>query len=272
MQVKSIAECSLAILLTFIKLPFVIKIFVLSIFESSFHTDFTEQYFLSLLQQRQFSLPNSSPPKGIILRNEASPISVSPSNEFITPITTTINTAGHWLTGKSNIIATNSAIKSFVKETTSQVYTNRMSSQWNQAAAKTPQHPASHWTPQLTPISWTPQLPASSWTPQDIPVSASYSAPVTTQSGQVNAISRAIPVTTCSSPPTVQVTPSSIAPHTTQVTASSIAPHTTQITGSSSAPHHLAPGTPGPIKFSINRQPFTPPSTSTVLKVSVLHG
>ena len=33
MQVKSIAECSSAILSTFLKLPFDIKIFVLSIFE-----------------------------------------------------------------------------------------------------------------------------------------------------------------------------------------------------------------------------------------------
>ena len=45
MQVKSIAECSLgehsAILLTFIKLPFVIKIFVLSIFEWPLKTGFT---------------------------------------------------------------------------------------------------------------------------------------------------------------------------------------------------------------------------------------
>ena len=44
MQVKSIAECSLehsAILLTFIKLPFVIKIFILSIFEWPFYTGFT---------------------------------------------------------------------------------------------------------------------------------------------------------------------------------------------------------------------------------------
>ena len=45
MQVKSIAECSKgehsAILLTFIKLPFVIKIFVLSIFELPFYTGFT---------------------------------------------------------------------------------------------------------------------------------------------------------------------------------------------------------------------------------------
>ena len=38
MQVKSIAE---APLLTFIKLPFVIKIFVFSIFEWSFYTGFT---------------------------------------------------------------------------------------------------------------------------------------------------------------------------------------------------------------------------------------
>ena len=42
MQVKSIAEYSnSAILSTFIKLPFVIKIFVLSIFERPFYTGFT---------------------------------------------------------------------------------------------------------------------------------------------------------------------------------------------------------------------------------------
>ena len=43
MQVKSIAECSKdsAILLTFIKLPVVIKIFVLSIFEWLFYTGLT---------------------------------------------------------------------------------------------------------------------------------------------------------------------------------------------------------------------------------------
>ena len=44
MQVKSITEClreHYAILLTFIKLPFVIKTFVLSIFEWPFHTGFT---------------------------------------------------------------------------------------------------------------------------------------------------------------------------------------------------------------------------------------
>ena len=44
MQVKSIAECSKghsAILLTFIKLPFVIKIFVLSIFDWLFYTGLT---------------------------------------------------------------------------------------------------------------------------------------------------------------------------------------------------------------------------------------
>ena len=40
MQVKIIAECS-AILLTFIKSPFVIKIFVLSIFDRSLKTGFT---------------------------------------------------------------------------------------------------------------------------------------------------------------------------------------------------------------------------------------
>ena len=41
MQVKSIAECSKAILLTFIKITFVIKIFVLSIFEWLLYTGFT---------------------------------------------------------------------------------------------------------------------------------------------------------------------------------------------------------------------------------------
>ena len=42
MQVKSIAECShSAILSTFIKLQFVVKIFVLSIFEWPFYTGFT---------------------------------------------------------------------------------------------------------------------------------------------------------------------------------------------------------------------------------------
>ena len=45
MQVKSIAECSKgkhsAILSTFIKLPFVIKISVLSVFEWLFYTGFT---------------------------------------------------------------------------------------------------------------------------------------------------------------------------------------------------------------------------------------
>ena len=46
MQVNSIAECSKskehsAILLTFIKLPFVIKIFVLFIFEWPFYIGFT---------------------------------------------------------------------------------------------------------------------------------------------------------------------------------------------------------------------------------------
>ena len=43
MQVKSIAECSedSALLLTFIRLPFVIKIFVLSIFEWPFYTGLT---------------------------------------------------------------------------------------------------------------------------------------------------------------------------------------------------------------------------------------
>ena len=39
MQVKSIAECSN--ILTFMKLPFVINIFILSIFEKPFYTGFT---------------------------------------------------------------------------------------------------------------------------------------------------------------------------------------------------------------------------------------
>ena len=49
MQVKSIAECSknATILPTFIKLPFVIKTFVLSILEWLFYTGFTV-YFLLL--------------------------------------------------------------------------------------------------------------------------------------------------------------------------------------------------------------------------------
>ena len=45
MQVKSIAEAPgehSAILLTYIKLPFVIKIFVLSVFMWLFYTSFTE--------------------------------------------------------------------------------------------------------------------------------------------------------------------------------------------------------------------------------------
>ena len=47
MQVKNIAEGEhSAILLTFIKLPFVIKIFVLSIFEWPFYTGFTLRVWL----------------------------------------------------------------------------------------------------------------------------------------------------------------------------------------------------------------------------------
>ena len=45
MQVKSIEHS--ALLLTFIKLPFVIKIFVLSIFEWSFYTGFILLIFFS---------------------------------------------------------------------------------------------------------------------------------------------------------------------------------------------------------------------------------
>ena len=51
MQVKSIAECSKgehsAICLTFIELPFVIKILVLSIFEWPFYAGFTVFLFIS---------------------------------------------------------------------------------------------------------------------------------------------------------------------------------------------------------------------------------
>ena len=49
MQVKSIREHS-AVLSTFIKLPFVIKIFVLSIFEWPLRTGFTVKYLKILLQ------------------------------------------------------------------------------------------------------------------------------------------------------------------------------------------------------------------------------
>ena len=48
MQVKSFAEYSEG-LSTFIELPFVIKIFVLSIFERPFYTDFTVLLFIYLI-------------------------------------------------------------------------------------------------------------------------------------------------------------------------------------------------------------------------------
>ena len=65
MQVKSITECSKgehsAIILTFIKLPFVIKIFVLSIFEWPFYTDFTVFVYFKLFEIPNFEgLPTSS--------------------------------------------------------------------------------------------------------------------------------------------------------------------------------------------------------------------
>ena len=44
MQVKSIAECSKRVLSTFIKLPFVFKTFVLSIFEWPLKTGFTVHF------------------------------------------------------------------------------------------------------------------------------------------------------------------------------------------------------------------------------------
>ena len=53
MQVKSVAECSKgepsAILSTFTKLPFVIEIYVLSIFEWPFFTGFTVQHKVDVL-------------------------------------------------------------------------------------------------------------------------------------------------------------------------------------------------------------------------------
>ena len=59
MQVKSIAECSKgehsAILLTFIKLAFVIKIVVLSIFEWPFYAGFTVFLILNLNVAMKFS-------------------------------------------------------------------------------------------------------------------------------------------------------------------------------------------------------------------------
>ena len=59
MQVKSIAECSIgehsAILSTFIKLPFVIMISVLSIYEWPFYTGFTVQS----------NIPNKCTPKSV---------------------------------------------------------------------------------------------------------------------------------------------------------------------------------------------------------------
>ena len=57
MQVKSIAEGEhSAILLTFVKLPFVIKIFILSIFEWPFYTGFTvigSNFFFTVLLTKQ---------------------------------------------------------------------------------------------------------------------------------------------------------------------------------------------------------------------------
>ena len=55
MQVKSIAECEhSAILSTFIKLPFVIKIFVLSNFEWLFYTGFTVLTYKSQMKRIGF--------------------------------------------------------------------------------------------------------------------------------------------------------------------------------------------------------------------------
>ena len=45
-----------AILLTFIKLPFVIKNFILSIFEWPFYTDFTVQPFLNFIASSRYKI------------------------------------------------------------------------------------------------------------------------------------------------------------------------------------------------------------------------
>ena len=69
MQVKSIAECSngsillwehSAILSTFIKLPFVIKIFVLSIFEWPFYTGFTVVLTLAVIHKAKHVIDKQS--------------------------------------------------------------------------------------------------------------------------------------------------------------------------------------------------------------------
>ena len=61
MQVKSIAECSVehsAIFSTFIKLPIVIKMVVLSIFEWSFYTGFTVFRGLTKMVDMTYSMPD----------------------------------------------------------------------------------------------------------------------------------------------------------------------------------------------------------------------
>ena len=71
MQVKSIAECSKgehsAKLLTFTKLPFVIKIFVWSIFEWPFYTGFTTFLILNLKVAMKFSCKQT-----LVVSNEKS--------------------------------------------------------------------------------------------------------------------------------------------------------------------------------------------------------
>ena len=74
MQVKSIAECSRGAFcntLTNIKLPFVIKIFILSIFEWPFYTGFTVHVYFclfiicwlfNLISEATGSFPNSTVP------------------------------------------------------------------------------------------------------------------------------------------------------------------------------------------------------------------
>ena len=60
MQVKSIAECSKhsAILSTFIKLPVVIKTYVLSIFEWPFYTGFTVQQYMYIVPYHEVFFEN----------------------------------------------------------------------------------------------------------------------------------------------------------------------------------------------------------------------
>ena len=61
MQIKSIAECISAILSTFIKLPFAIKIFVLTIFEWPFYTGFTAYSYFDCDRRGYFGQTSTIP-------------------------------------------------------------------------------------------------------------------------------------------------------------------------------------------------------------------